>query len=226
MAIETAITIFIEENMILIFILSGMFLGFFMLFKMIRKVPAQPDFIRIFKDQAIKDQQLNKPDEYEPHWLYRGHKLLGKIVAYDEQPYNNQTTKEEDKFGLSNWKANLTTVIFIKPLFMKFCIGSRQILRFKTEEANIENDRLVFPSDAGFTALGGEFITKKSFPEASAVIEGVYSKRLLEANVNIMASKMSHISSESPEMAHELNLKRLEIERIRAEKEKKIGQLI
>lgn len=223
---DNAFSIFMEENLVLLLFLFGLIIVFVIIFKKFRSIPPKPDFVRIFHDQSIKDESLNKPNKYEPKYLFRGDILLGKIVSIDSQPYESQTTKEDLKFGLEAWKADLTTVVF-KPVWKwKLCLGKKKILRFKTNEAKIENHKLVFPSSMGFTALGNEYISKPSFKEVSTLIEGFWSKRLFEANVNVMASKMSHISSETPEMAHELNLKRLEIERIRAEKERKLGQLI
>ena len=221
-----ALTMFIQDNMVLLLFAIGVVMVVVILFKKLRSVPPKPDFIKIFQEQSIRDESLNKPNKYDPKFLYRGDTFLGKIVSIDDHKYRTAISKEEYKFKLADWEAQLTSVVFIPKWKWRICIGRKKILRFKTSEAKIEEDKLVFPSSAGFTALGNEYITKSSFKEVSTLVEGFWSKRLFEANVNIMASRMSHIASETPEMAHELNLKRLEIERIRAEKERKLGQLI
>lgn len=222
-------TQFIDQNFIWIAISFGMLLGFLVLYRMIRKVPPKPDFIKVFRDQYARDESLNLPSEFDARILFRGHQLLGKIVGYDVQLHEYVTDFDEKKFAYENWRTQMSSLVFIRPkkfIWFTFYVGKREILLFKKTEAKQEGEKLVFPSDTGFTALGSVFVTKTSFKEASSIIEGVWSKRLFEANVNVMASKMSHIAQESPEMAHELNLKRLEIERIKAEKDKKVGQLI
>lgn len=219
--------LFLEQNMFNLVIVGGIAIMILIIYKKWQPTPKQPDFITVFHDNTIEDERLNVPDTYEPKWLYRGHQLIGLIVGYDQHNYDNKDIpREEDKFGLYKWSGNITTVIFRTKTFWKFFLGKKQILKFKSEEANIEENKLVFPSHSGFTALGQVYTTKSSYPEVSSIIEGVYSKRLFEANVNLFASKMSYVSQIDPIMSHELNLKKLEIEKIRAEKEKKIGSLI
>ncbi len=214
------------ENILFFLLLGGFFLGFAWISRQMKKIPRMEDYTKVFKDQDIVDQQLNKPDKYEPKWLYRGHELLGKIIAYDEQPHEDIVSKEQEKFMIEGFRETMTVLTFVPKLYGKICIGKGQILRFKSKEAKVEEDKLVFPSTTGFTALGHEYVTKASFKESASIIEGTYAKRLFEANVNLFASRMAHISAETPEMAHELALRRLDIDRIKAEKQMKMGQLI
>lgn len=211
-----------------ILLVVGMVFGFVILYKMMRSVPKQPDFVKIFKDQAIRDEDLNMPHDLDPKFLYRGEKLLGRIVRIDSQDVKYEPPKIEKETAqiYDKWEKNLTTVIFRGKTFWNFYLGEKKILIFETGEAKIDGRNLIFPSSVGFTAVGQQYTTKTSFRTVSQIIEGEWSKRLFEANVNVMASRMAHISAETPEMAHELSLRRLDIERIKAEKETKVSGLI
>lgn len=247
MAFETLtadISMFFQQNIMWIALAGGIIFGFIILFKKVRSIPAKPDYIRIFQDRSIRDEALNKPNRYDPKWLYRGDKKLGRIVTIDTKIWKSEKTKEESRiYGYSkkkkeieepeheftspiDYEVMITTIVFRMDCFLKFLWYNKRILRFRTEEATVKDDKIIFDSNVGFTALGNEYTTRTSYPETSAIIEGHYSKRLFEANVNVMAGRMEKISAETPEMAHELNLKRLEIEKIRAEKEKKLGSLV
>jgi hypothetical protein len=221
---------FIQDNLFLLIVVFIAVFGITLIYKKWRPVPPKPDFIKIFKETNIKDEALNKPNKYEPQYLYRGDVCLGKIVTFDEQKYKADDEyidlPDKRKMKIEGFEDNLTTVVFKPKRALWIIWHGKEILRFKTDEAEIKDNKLIFSSDMGFTAIGREYITKTAFKEGSTVIEGSWIKRLFEGNVNVMASRMSHISAETPEMAHELSLKRLEIERIRAEKERKIGSMI
>ena len=220
---------FLDQHGLEIVIGGGALIGFLILWKKLRKVNTQPDFIKIFKEQNIRDESLNETGRFDVKWLYRGEEKLGRILDLDTQKINYTPTKQEfdTKAGIQGWESDITTIVFRpKNAVLNLWLGEKRILRFKPDEARVEGRKLVFPSSMGFTALGGEYITKTSFKEISTVIESDWNKRLFEANVNVMASKMSHISAETPEMAHELSMKRLEIDKIRADKQAKVGGLI
>lgn len=223
-----SINSFLDAHGFEVMIAGGALIGFLVLYKKMRATPSQPDFIRIFNERGIRDETLNVINEYEPNFVYRGNQCLGRIVSYDTKKLKYNPTKQEidTKAGIHGWEAEIATVVFRPKTIWKIYMGAKRILRFKVEEAKIKDRKLIFPSTTGFTALGNEYVTKSSFKEASLLIDTEWSKRLFEANVNVFASKMSHISAETPEMSHELSLKRLEIEKIRAEKQAKVGGLI
>lgn len=230
MAIDaTTINTFLDAHGFEIVLVVGMAIGFLILYKKLQPNKAQVDFVRIMNERNVKDEDLNDIGKLDPKWIYRGEEKIGKVIKKDDKHFTYKPTKEEvdTKAGIYGWEADITTIVFRpKSWFLGLYIGEKKILRFKMGEAIIRDRKLIFPSTVGFTALGNEYVTKNSFKELAQVIDAEYSKRLFEANVNVMASKMSHISAETPEMAHELSLKRLEIEKIRAEKQAKVGGLI
>ena len=220
---------FLDAHLLELVIMGGMIFGFVIIYKKFRPNQTQPDFLKVMSEKNVKDEDLNVIQSLDAKWLYRGEQRLGRILRSDSKKYNYSPTKEEvaTKAGIGGWQSEISTIVFRQKDFLgAYLFGQKKVLRFKPSEAQVEGDRLIFASDMGFTALGNEYITKTSFREISTVIESEWSKRLFEANVNVMASKMSHISAETPEMAHELSLKRLDIERIRAEKQQKVGGLI
>ena len=236
----SAINTFIEDNLLFLIMAFGILIGFIILWKKMRKVPANPDYLKIFKEKNIHDEMLNKRNKHDPVWLMKGEEVIGRIVAWDSQNYKYVPTKLEKDAGMwDNWEKNITTVVFKEGSRWKWFLGQKRILRFSAEDEGKFEDgklvkhgvirqknKLVIPSDIGLTALGDEYITKDSYQHISRIVLGEYDKRLMEANVNLMAGHMSKISAETPEMAHELALKRLDIERIRAEKETKVSGLI
>lgn len=226
--VESAISTFIEQNIWTIIIGVGTLVGFILLYRYLRPVPRQVDYIKVFNEGTIRDEALNVPHAYHPRWLYRGEGRLGKIVNIHSAIVDYKPTKEEREKGqiYDDWKKTLVTIVFREKTFWKFYLNEKKILRFEEGEATYRDDKLIFPSDCAFTAMGKEYMTIGSFQYTSPIVEGNWNKRMLEANVNIMASKMASIASETPEMAHELSLKRLDIERIRAEKETKMSGLI
>lgn len=225
--IPAQMTGFLEDNFLWILLVFGMIMAFIIIYKKVRSIPNKPDYIKIFHDRSIKDESLNKRNKYDPLWIFRGDQRIGKIVSIDTKKYKHDPIKDEYKAGLKQeFEIEITTIVFKINSFLKFFWYGKRILRFITTEAEIKGNKVLFDSTVGFTALGMEYTTKTSYPETSAIVDSHYSKRLFEANVNVMAGKMESISAEDPAYAHELTLKRLEIERIRAEKEKKVGQMI
>lgn len=225
--VETALSIFLDENIFSIMIVGGVVVGFVFLYRMLRKVPTQPDYVGVFHDLNIRDEQMNKPTKIDPKMLWRGTEPLGKIISYDTQTYNYNPTKEEKEKGMyDKFLKEITTIVYRPKTFWKFYFGEKRIVLLEKGEGVIQEHRFVIPSSVGLTAIGKTYVTKGSFTETARIVDGTFSKRLYESNVNVMASRMSHIAQETPEMAHELNLARLKIEQIRAEKETKMGGLI
>lgn len=218
----------IDEYLFEIIILGAVFIGIIILYKKLRIVPKTPDFVRVFRDQLIRDEVMNKPSKYEPRWFYYGDKLIGRIISYDRQNVKYNPPKQEKEAGMyEKWEKKIVTMTIMKKTWWKICLSGKEIIMFQESEAEQQKGRkLVIPSDLGLTALGQVYSTKSSYHFTSRIIEGDWNKRLLEANANVMASRMSHIAQETPEMAHELSMKRLDIDRIRAEKESKVSGLI
>jgi hypothetical protein len=71
---------FVQDNLLTIIIVIGMAFVCLLLYRKLRRIPAQPDFLRIYQEQEIRNENLNKPDAtYGLRYLYRGHQLLGII---------------------------------------------------------------------------------------------------------------------------------------------------
>lgn len=220
---------FLNEYGIWLIIIGGMAFGIVFLISKFKGVKKIPDYVKIFNEQSIKDESLNKRNKLDPKWIVYGDEKIGKIMTIDTNRYSYTPTKEEfaTKAGISQWEDNITTVTFRdRNAIINLWLGEKKIMRFKDTEGKRWGDKLIFSSDLGFTALGNQYTTKTGFKETSGVIEADYSKRLFEGNVTIMASKMAGISGETPEFAQERELRRLEIEKIRMEKQSKIGGLV
>ena len=233
---------FLEDNIIFILIAMAIPIGFLFLFRALRKVPGQPDYIRVFRDEMIIDESMNKPEKkYGVKSLWRGRQVLGKVVTISDKIVNVPKKSELVKVGkmdskgrpidVHKEKMRMFTVVFKKPalnLFLFKIFMGKEIIHFSDrDEYTIEDKgRLIFPSDTAFTAIGKVFSTTNSYQQLSVVVLDVWNKNLLQANTNLMSSEMAKISAQTPEMAHNLSLKRLEIDKIRAEKQMKIGQII
>lgn len=229
--VETSfINDFIDQHGLELAIGIGALIGFIILYKKFRKVDKQPDYIKVFNEKSIEDESLNVISSLDPKWLYRGESKLGKIVGSGTKHWRYTPTKleAETRAGITGWEGEVTTIVFRQKDFLgTYLFSGKKLLHFRPEDnGKVHGDKLVFDSKTVFTALGDHFITSNSYKEISTVIESEWNKRLFEANVNIMASKMSHIASESPEMAHELTLARLKIQEVLAQKQSKVGGLI
>lgn len=233
----TAYANFIQENTIWIIIIFGIIIGIVYLWKLFRSIPKQPDFVRIFRDKMVEDEKYNKPDgRYGIRKIYRGEQLLGAVSTISENLFGvskiMMTEKKMKWEKIPREQMKVYTVTFKRPLFkiLGFQIFgfAKEILKFTDKDRWEIKDygHLVFPSDVGFTALGNVYATQSSYRGLSRVIEDEFNKRLFEVNTQLFASRMSQISAETPEMAHELALKRLEIEKIKAEKQLKLGSIV
>lgn len=220
---------FIDKHGLELIIAGATLIGFIILYKKFRPQQKQIDYAQLNAEMMVKEERFNKPNSLDPKWIWRGDEKIGRIISIDKNSYRYNPTKEETsiKAGLTGFEADLMTVTFKQKDFMGTYIFTKpKMMMFSPDDARVREKNLLFSSDVGFTAIGHVYTTKTSYKQVAQVIESEWSKRLLESNVTVMASKMSHISAETPEMAHELSLKRLEIEKIRAEKQAKVGGLI
>lgn len=220
---------FLNEYGIWLIIIGGLAFAVVFLLSKFRGRKQVPDYVKIFKEQSIRDESLNKRNKLDPKWIYYGDEKIGKIMTIDTQRYKYEPTKEERdlKVGIYGWEENITTITFRdRNPIINIWVGEKKIMRFKESEGKRFGSKLMFSSDFGFTALGNQYTTKTGFKETAGIIDSEYSKRLFEGNVSIMASKMAGISGETPEFAQERELRRLEIEKIRMEKQSKVGGLI
>lgn len=229
----------IEENLVMIGLIVAVPILLLYAYKRIRAIPTQPDYIKIFHNQQIADERLNRTEKrYGWKFLYRGHSLLGKIITVSDTKYKTPKKGDYEGVGKREWQqqpketVNIISITFRRLVFnlgfYKIFHWHRDILKFteKDHYAIEEGGKLVFPSDVSFTALGECYATVNSYEKLSRVILDNFSTRLLMANTNLMAGEMAKISSISPQMAHELNIKRLEIDKIKAEKMMKMGNII
>ncbi|KKN60146.1 hypothetical protein LCGC14_0535240 [marine sediment metagenome] len=235
--VADAFNVFLEENLTLLVFAIGTPIALLYLYKYLRSVPKQVDYISIFKDRTVTDEQFNKPDKrFGVKTIWRGNKILGKVLTFSSTPY--KSVKKTDTAKTASWdrkareKIMVHTVTF-KPImfqflgieFMKF---KKEILKFTDLDSFVidENNKLIFPSNVSFNSLGSIYVTMNSYPQLSRIIEDDFNKRLFEVNTQLFASKMTQISAETPEMSHELALKRLEIEKIKQDKMMKLGNII
>lgn len=237
----TALNLFIEENLALIVLIVGIPVGLLYLYKIYRKVPAQPDYIRVFKESMLWEEKLNKPDKkYGLKYIYRGKKKIGKILSMADGLYNVPRKSELHKVGRATDKGQpidvgkerlrIFTVTF-RPIHYTF-LGidvswGKEILKYsEKDEFVVEDQKIIFGSDVSFTSLGQVYATLNSYQQISTTILDIWNKNLLQSNTNLYSSEMVKISAQTPQMAHELALKRLEIEKIKADKMAKLSNII
>ncbi len=232
-----ALNVFLEENATLLAVVIGGPIAALYAYKYLRSVPKQMDYIQVFKDRTVTDEQFNKPDKkFGVKSVWRGSKMLGKVVSFSSTPYKSVKKTDTAKTALWDRKARekiMVHTVTFKPVmfqmlgieFMKF---KKEILKFTDLDSHeiSEDGKLTFPSDVAFNSLGNVYVTMNSYPQLSRIIEDDFNKRLFEVNTQLFASKMTQISAETPEMSHELTLKRLEIEKIKQEKQMKLGNII
>lgn len=219
------------------------FFGFvaLLVYRKTRGVPPNPDFIKVFKTMFIDDEKYNIPDKtYGVQYLYRGTELLGRIVSLSENVYNiavktavAKTDKNDFRDKTERAETRVVTVcfrpvwfrtpLFRRPVFKR----SKDIIKFTDEDTySLEAGKLIFPEFINFTSLGKVYSTQSSYAKLSRVIEDDFNKRLFETNTNLFAAKMTQISAQTPEMAHELHKAQLEIDKIKAEKSVKLGNVV
>src|SRR3990167_82061 len=126
----SSVNAFIEDNLIV-------------LWKKMRKVPANPDYIKIFKERNIKDELLNKSNKHDAKCLMKGDEVIGKIVAWDRQAYKYMPTKLEKEAGMwDSWDKKITTVVFKEGSRWKWFLGQKRILRYsEDDEGTTDNGR-------------------------------------------------------------------------------------
>lgn len=213
-----------------VYIVIVIVVGFviFMVYKMTKKVPQQPDYVKVFTEKSVDEEQLNKTGSYGLKYLYHGDVKLGKITSFSDVYYNvdKRMKRFENEKNIPKERLKIFTVTFKKPMIKFFYGFKKEILKFtERSDYKVEQKKLVFPEYTTFTCVGNHFVTQDSLEPLSRVIEADFCKYLFSTNTNLMAAEMSKISAERPEMAHELALKRLEIEKVKAEKAAKLSSI-
>jgi len=227
-----------QDNFIYIAVAIGVPLIMYLIYRRVQKVPKMVDYIKIYRDGMIQDEDLNKPDSFlGMKGLWRGNMYLGKINTISESQVKLMAKPLEETKKVTEWKdvkrdtMTVYTVVFSKPLKK---IGNKYIPNWKKsilkftelDKHSFENDKLIFPEDTMFTALGHVYATQNSYDKIARTVLDDHNKRLLMSNTNLMASEMSKISATTPEMAHEISMKRMEIEKVKQEKMMKMGQVV
>jgi len=220
---------FLTDNLAVFIVGIVIIIAILIVYKKLKGIPLIPDYVRLFNEANIKDEQLNKPTKFSPKWVYRGDNKIGKINTLDTKtvesnPKDIPTFQKED--NRIEFVEKVTTLTVKINHFWFIWYGKPILLKYKEGEAEIKGDKIIFSSDTGFTSIGYEYMTKTMFKEGISILDGHYAKRLFETNVNLFASRMAKISAETPEMAHEINLRKLEIDKIKAEKERKMGSMM
>jgi len=233
----------VNEYGFFIVLIGGMLFGMIFMYKKIRKVPINPDYIKVFHEGMIGDEKLNHRERrFGVKLLYRGHELIGKVLTHSLVDYKvpkksslrniGKTNYKGEPWKLDEEKMSIHTVTFKKPLFnfifFRIFSPKKEILKFSDND-NFkieEKGKLVFSSDTAFNALGNVFATVTSYEQIASTILDHYHKNMLLASNNMYAAEASKIGSIPVQYAHELSLKRLEIEKIRAEKAAKLGQIV
>lgn len=243
MATGSEVADFTNENLGWIIIIIAMVFGMFILYRKVRKIPQNPDFIKIFHESMIGDESLNKRDKvFGLKWLYRGEQLIGRILTVSQNdflvpkkssiPDIGKSTRDGRPYELKREDMKIATITFKRPLLnlgiTRFYRMKKDILKF-TNRDNFrveEKGKLVFPSDCSFTALGNVYATMNSYQQVSSVILDQYNKNLMVATNNLMAGEMQKVSSMKPEFAHALVMKDKEIQALREAKQAKMSGVI
>src|SRR3990170_7720117 len=92
---------FVNDNLIYLIVIGATGVGIYYLYQILRKIPTQPDFIKIFKERDIDDEELNIPEQqFGVKNLFRGHAFLGRISSMSEVLYESipKTEAEQDKW--------------------------------------------------------------------------------------------------------------------------------
>jgi hypothetical protein len=230
---------FVQDNLLTIIIVIGMAFVCLLLYRKLRRIPAQPDFLRIYQEQEIRNENLNKPDAtYGLRYLYRGHQLLGIIQSLSHTWVNSerkpQTTskflrQDQKVYEGTKAKIKIGTVTFKRPVWKFKGLGKTDILRFTEEDDFTEEHSrkaLVFPETTAFNCIGNTYCTVNSYPVLSRVLEDNFNKHLFNLNANFMASAMSQIQGIRPEWAFMLEQKRMEIQAAEKAKQMKISGIL
>jgi hypothetical protein len=221
----------ILNNMIGIAAIAGVaVLGVFVI-RMFRKTPKNPDYVKIWADKSVEDEVLNVPDRlFGLQYVFRGERLLGKIMKYDEQKVKINPTPEnpdEKKEKYAEGKEQtVCTITFRQRSSLNLFLGKIQQILCLLQDFKTEGNKIVFPSSTGFTSLGNHYIVKSSYPEGAKVVEMNWARRFAEAQANAFGNQMLKISGLVVEYAEERRLRELEIEKLRAEKQIKSGNII
>jgi len=228
--INVFISQFINEYAIFIIIIVATGLGILYAYKMLRGIPKQVDYVKVFHESMIRDENLNVPDKKLGYkFLYRGEQLLGKIMSFSTGKFD--LVKDRETVKSMNWDKKkkeakvVYTVTFRRPINVmriKMFLGKKEILKYTDQDTfSTEGNRLVFPEYVSFTSLGKVYMPINSYEDTSRIIQDDINRQLNSVQTNLYAGQMQSISAQTPEMAHELSLKRLEIEKIKAEKQMK-----
>lgn len=228
--INVLISTFINEYAIFVIIAIAAVLGISYLYKMMRNIPKQVDYVKVFHENMIRDENLNIPDKnLGMKYLYRGEQLLGKIISFSTGKFD--LIKDRETVKSMNWDKKkkeakvIYTITFKRPkklLYFRTFLGRKEILKYTEQDTwSNEGDRLVFPEYVSFTSLGKVYMPINSYEDTSRIVQDDINRQLNSVQTNLYAGQMQSISAQTPEMAHQLSLKRLEIEKIKAEKQMK-----
>lgn len=233
------LTAFINDNAILIIVVVAALVILFLVLKHTggKKTPRK-DFMKIYKEEQIKGESLNKPDKlFGLKTLWRGHELLGRIVTFSEMIYSvpkkPSDTKFESRFkDVPRKEIPVMTITFRKTWFkiLNAQVYRREsdILRFTHEdEWHVQkNGRLVFPSHTPFHSLGEQYLTLNSYEWTSGVVQDQINKSLFATTNNAYAAQMERISLFEPQANLQLQIEREKIKQIEASKKLQMSNVI
>ena len=240
MAVPTEpIAAFINDNLLTIIVVIGMGFIILMLYRKIRRIRPQPDFLRIYAQEEIRNENLNRPDAtYGLRYLFRGHQLLGVIKSLSVvlvnaekkvQTVSKFLSRDAKIYEGQKAKIKVYTITFRRPMWKFKGLGKIDILRFTEEDDFIEEHSqkaLVFPETTAFNCIGNTYCTINSYPVLSKVLEDNFNKHLFNLNANFMAAAMSQIQGIRPEWAFLLEQRRMEIQAAEKAKQMKISGII
>ncbi len=206
-------------------IIGAIFFGVYYISRIIKKVPQNPDYIKIFEKKSIVDESMNKPDRLLGlKYLYRGNEYLGRIVTFGKQEHQIKFRKERSK-EVNEEQKQVYTLTWKPKVFLKVIHSfTKHILKF-TEDDNFrqEGNKLVFAESVNFTSLGNEFITSNTSQFTSKIIEDTWNKRLFEGSANAFANQMLKVSGYTVDYAQQRKMEELEIEKLKEQKKMKTG---
>ena len=222
---------FLLDNILYFVIVAAAAFGIFFAYRFLKKIPKNPDYVRIWNEQNIEDEKFNKTDTmFGYKFLFRGERLLGKILTFSNVKMSiNPTPEDPTKYKegkAEEIEEDICTVVFKPHTTGKLYLGKKTMIKFLKDDVRYEGKRIAIPENYAITALGNCYFVHQSLPAITKSIEANWSRRFAEAQANAYGQQMLKVSGFITEYAQERRLRELEIDKLKAEKQLKMGTVI